>query len=145
MFILSTGTGIYLSSRLDKRVRLLEELIVKLDEAETMIRCCSTDISDVFAVFKELQQFTDCSCNSNNMNSALQKLYILDESDKEILSNVFRKLGRSDTDGQLSMLEMNRKLLESRLEKARADYLQKGRMYRSVGILSGIGIAVILI
>ena len=51
----------------------------------------------------------------------------------------------ADTDGQLSMLEMSKSLLQSRLEQAREDYSKKGRMYRSTGVLLGIGAAVTLI
>lgn len=145
MLIISTGTGLYLSSRLDKRVKALEELLLKADEIQTMIRYQSVEPRQILEKMAENSILSSCSYNEGNVNISEEGLYMLDEQDKAILFDLLNGLGKTDTDGQLSMLEMSKSLLQSRLEQAREDYSKKGRMYRSTGVLLGIGAAVTLI
>ena len=145
MLIISTGTGLYLSSRLDKRVKALEEILLKVDEIKTMIRYQSVEPRQIFEKMAENFVLSNCSYQNGNVNISEEGLYMLDEQDKAILFDLLNGLGKTDTDGQLSMLEMSKSLLQSRLEQAREDYSKKGRMYRSTGVLLGIGAAVTLI
>ncbi|MGN0597832.1 MAG: stage III sporulation protein AB [Ruminiclostridium sp.] len=145
MLIISTGAGLYLSSRLDKRVKALEEILLKADEIQTMIRYQSMEPRQILEKVAENSILSSCSYKDGNVNISEEGLYMLDEQDKTILFDLLNGIGKTDTDGQLSMLEMNKSLLQSRLEQAREDYSKKGRMYRSVGVLLGIGAAVTLI
>jgi stage III sporulation protein AB len=77
-------------------------------------------------------------------NAAIDELPVLKE-DREILLSVGSSLGNSDTAGQLAMLELNKELLAGRLAEASDAAARKGAMYRSVGILSGLGLAIIVV
>ncbi len=145
VLIISTGTGLYLSSKLDKRVKALEEIILKTDEIQTMIRCQSANPEEILAAAAVDSVLQRCSYTDGNANISEDELYMLDKRDIAIIRELLNGLGKTDTDGQISMLEMNKKLLQNRLEQAREEYSKKGRMYRSVGVLVGVGVAVMLI
>lgn len=145
VLIISTGTGLYLSSKLDKRVKALEEIIFKTDEIQTIIRCQSAEPEEILASVSVDSVLQGCSYTNGNVNISEDELYMLDKRDTAIIRELLNGLGKTDTDGQISMLEMNKKLLQNRLEQAREEYSKKGRMYRSVGVLVGVGAAVMLI
>jgi stage III sporulation protein AB len=75
---------------------------------------------------------------------AANELFKLEE-DREILLSVGSSLGNSDTAGQTAMLELNRELLAGRLAEASEAAARKGAMYRSVGMLAGLGLAIIVV
>lgn len=54
-------------------------------------------------------------------------------------------LGASDAQTQSQELQMVLELAEGRLSQAREDELRLGKLYRSLGLLSGAGIAVFLL
>jgi stage III sporulation protein AB len=77
-------------------------------------------------------------------NKAASELFTVDE-DRELLTSIGSSLGSSDTAGQAAMLERSRELLSARLREAAEISAKKGSMYRSVGLLTGLGIAIVVI
>ena len=54
-------------------------------------------------------------------------------------------LGQTDTEGQLSFLAMYEELIKKNLEQAAKMYAEKGRMYRSVGLLCGLAVGIMVL
>lgn len=77
-------------------------------------------------------------------NAAADEFPALKE-EREILLSIGNSLGSSDTAGQIAMLELNKELLASRLAEASDAAARKSAMYRSVGILAGLGLAIIVV
>ncbi len=69
----------------------------------------------------------------------------LGKRDKAILSNVADILGGSDFESQIEALSLNRSLLKQNLSEAIGERNTRGKLYRSLGILLGIGIAIFMI
>jgi len=67
------------------------------------------------------------------------------KGEREILLSIGNSLGNSDSAGQIAMLELNKELLSARLVEASDAASRKGAMYRSVGVLSGLGLAIIVV
>lgn len=80
-----------------------------------------------------------------NWVSVANELTELEESERGIVKSIGLSLGTSDINGQLSMLEMNSQLLAKQIEIAHEQYMKKGRLYRSVGILAGLFVAILVI
>ena len=78
-------------------------------------------------------------------NEAVCDFGELDPGDREILLSVGNSLGGSDIAGQLSMLELSGELLAVRQREAAETSSRKGAVYRSVGLLAGLGLAIIVI
>lgn len=65
--------------------------------------------------------------------------------DCEIIFDFGRGLGSSDTEGQLKHCETYRHLFKDRLKKARADAQTKGKLYITLGIAGGMGVALLML
>jgi len=95
-------------------------------------------------------EFLDAVTESAALNkreawsAAADKFPALKE-EREILMSIGSSLGNSDAAGQAAMLELNKELLSARLAEAADAAARKGAMYRSVGVLSGLGLAIIIV
>lgn len=151
-----TVIGLYRSAELKKRERLLSEMVRLLEKMSVQIRYRALPLGDLFDTLKGddfinavLEQSKSETVQNPNWhdawNNAVNGFPELDEGDKELLKSVGNSLGGSDTAGQTAMLELNRELLANRLRGASENFSKKGAMYRSVGLLTGLGLAVIII
>lgn len=73
-----------------------------------------------------------------------QKQMDWNEEDVRIARMVGQILGASDTETQNQELDLVMELSRRQLEQAKSEEAQLGKMYRTLGVLSGIGIAVFL-
>jgi len=78
-------------------------------------------------------------------NEAADGFPELNDGDVELLTAIGNALGTTDTAGQTAMLELHQNLLMTRLTEAAEASGRKGAMYRSVGVLTGLGLAIIVI
>lgn len=62
-----------------------------------------------------------------------------------IVADLSGILGRSDLESQLAALEYGKSMLETRLVEAREYASRHGRLYRTLGVLAGLGLAVLII
>ncbi|MDR1754500.1 MAG: stage III sporulation protein AB [Eubacterium sp.] len=145
--------GLYKSSYLKKRAELLSDFILMFRDIDIEIRCRQTPLLNIIENFSErhvfLKNIMEPLRGGGKPETAWaaesEKLYPLTAEDKRIIISVGKSLGKSDTESQTAMLESNRLYLSANLEAARAEYEKKGKMYRSVGVLTGLLAAVIII
>jgi len=128
------------------------EIMGLLEGMATQIRYRALPLGELFGVVKSDGEFiaavTDKAAYQNwrgAWNAAAESFPELTDGDKEVLFAVGNALGGSDTAGQVAMLELNRELLSARLRDAAQNYSKKGIMYRSVGILSGLGLGIMVL
>ena len=69
----------------------------------------------------------------------------LDSGDRSLLAELGGSLGTSDVEGQLETIRLFETRLSLRLDGARELQKTKGKLYRSLGVLSGLGLVVLLI
>lgn len=151
--------GINASLRLKSRTELLEKYIALLNETKTRIRLSACDIRELFKndlCYEPLDfmtaEFTRNIKNKFNaklsweraVNSAFKK-YRLSKADKELIADFGADFGQSDIDGELSHIDLHIALAEDRLEKARTELIQKGKLYRTLGIFGGITVSLIIL
>ena len=80
-----------------------------------------------------------------NWAAAADELSELGEQERGIVKSIGLSLGTSDIGGQLSMLEVNSQLLAKYVDEAHEQYMKKGKLYRSFGILAGLLAAILII
>jgi stage III sporulation protein AB len=129
----------------------LSDLINLLEQMAVQIRYQALPLGELFAYFKG-NVFIDTVIEQadeqnwrNAWGKAVNNFPELDSGDKEILKAIGNSLGNSDTMGQTAMLELNKNLLTARLSEASENVVRKGAMYRSVGLLTGLGLAIIIV
>lgn len=127
-------------------VMLLDELMVQIryrgDTIGVLLGECAAGSDFARLVLEETGDGGDFR---RGWRLAAESLLELSAEDREQVKNIGFRLGTTDAQGQISMLEMNKLILTRRANEAAAENAKKGRMYRSVGVLAGLGLAVMII
>ena len=69
----------------------------------------------------------------------------LSKEDITVLKNLGKLLGETDVEGQINQIEVVNQFLNSQLENANEERRKNEKMYRTLGIVTGLTIAIILI
>ncbi|MCM1299633.1 MAG: stage III sporulation protein AB [Firmicutes bacterium] len=151
------AAGLYFSKRLKEREAVLSAVILLIRELTVQIRYTNSEIGKMLRSaaqneeFKKLLFVTGCEEISEKgdfhkswRSGAAMQPY-LNTKDRELLLSLGEKLGSTDLDGQLSFLEMTEEIFKERQKQAFSDYLNKGRVYRSVGVLCGLAAGIIVL
>ena len=65
--------------------------------------------------------------------------------DKEIIKMFGKLLGKTDIKGQVSQIELTLNLIEKQIEKAEIDKNKSSKLYKTMGIICGMAICIILV
>ena len=154
VFLLCVVWGASKSSELKKHALLLSELIQMTTEFSIAIRCTAPTLDELSqqcsGVFGELLRGELSS--SADIRSAWEKAterlaacsFCADE-EAAILRELSQELGTCAADGQLSLLEMHREKLSQLYSQAEQDRKTRGKLFRSVGTLTGLGAAILIL
>ncbi|MDR3552712.1 MAG: stage III sporulation protein AB [Clostridia bacterium] len=161
LFLVCVGAGMFAAQKLVRRASQLEALIGAVGFISTEIRYSATQMNvllarlDAMAEYGRLKIFGFCGAGldgrrglSSVWESALEQSrpYLsLEEADYEALRVFGRSLGATDVEGQLANCENCRALLTQRLGVAREDQRRRGKMYSSLGVLTGVFFLILLI
>lgn len=161
LLISSVGAmiGIRASMQLKFRVQFLEKYITLMKETKTRIRLSACDIRKLFksntgfAPLDEMtSEFTQHMLKGETAKGAWSeavyssyKGHAVPRVDKELISEFGNELGQSDIDGEINHIDMHISLVDDRLAEARSELLQKGKLYRTLGLFAGITISIIIL
>ena len=150
--------GCYFSSALRTRLINLKKINYLIDEIIILLRYKSSTVYEITDYLVSNERFSDFAflCNikadnsipfQQNWSNAVKSAppSSLKEGDIEILADIGKNLGTSDMEGQLSMLSLQRAELEMLISSAETDCERKSKLYRSLGVLTGAFISVMLI
>lgn len=152
-----TAMGFYFSRRLRLREEQLCEALLLIKELIVQIRYTNAKIGDILknsaenAAYQNLYFVTDCFLLKENedfheiWSEGVKKQIFLNQRDKELLLALGEHLGETDSEGQLSFLELTEAMLVEQREEAREERGAKGRMYRSVGLLCGLAAGILVL
>ncbi len=160
IFIIMTTAlgGISLSKSLSERVKRLELIVLMLDRMSTYIEFRSLHTGEIlselssdksFEQLKFLKTAAELYRNGESFQDAWIKavendVYLKNEERAQLIE-VGNSLGRSNTKGQLSMLSIHSRNIEHICRTASAESQNKGKLYRTLGVLTGVFISVMLI
>ena len=86
--------------------------------------------------------------NNNNVNiawnSAVDEEAKISKEDKDILKMFGKLLGKTDKKGQISEIDLSLNFIEKQIQKAESEKSKNAKLYKSLGILIGCGITIIL-
>ncbi|MBR3614935.1 MAG: stage III sporulation protein AB [Clostridia bacterium] len=74
-----------------------------------------------------------------------EELKDVNTEDKEIIKMFGKLLGKTDIKGQVSQIELTENLIERQIEKAESEKNKNFKLYKTMGIICGMGICIILI
>ncbi len=128
LIILTTSfLGFLKSNTLNLRYKKLCDLKNAVIDLKQRIRLSHNEIDRLIAVsFKNIPDYY-----SN-----------LEKSDIEIIKDLFENIGMSDTRAECERCELCISLLNTQISDAKNNYTELGKLYKSVGFLSGIFICI---
>lgn len=158
IFLTSTVIGIFLSNNIkNKRERLIKERKM-LEEISIMIRFNSFTLKEIIHELEHAELFCDFKFLKilkitlekpisfpEAWEQAIKKDDIISESEKKLLTELGYNLGTTDIDGQLSTLNIYKIRLDEMIEEESEKYRVKGKMYRSLGIMFGAMIGILIV
>ncbi len=69
----------------------------------------------------------------------------LTDYDKNVFISTLKNLGRSDLDSQINIIDNNIKIIENQIKEANEYKLKNTKLYRTVGVITGLMIVIICI
>lgn len=157
IFLSSSAIGILASKKYEDRVNELKEFKNALNMFKSKIKFTYEPIPEIFEeISKQINSNTGkiFKLASSNMevlaageawNMAVDtNILNINEEDRNILKNLSKLLGQTDIDGQINQIELTSKFLDEQIVKAEKEKLKSEKMYRTLGIVIGLGIVIIL-
>lgn len=158
IFLSSSLIGILISKKYSNRVNELKEFKNALNIFKTKIRYTYAPLPEIFAeisenidsnissVFKTASdKMTFCTAGEAwNLALTVEDLNI-DDEDRNALKNLSKLLGKTDLEGQINQIEMTSDFLDKQIRKAENQRDKSEKMYRTLGMLMGMAIVILLI
>lgn len=162
LLIVILGLAVYLGySKANKYINRVKELICLksvLNIFENKIKFTQSPLEEIFTIIAE-------NCSEKNIKCIFQILAIkhdtnihktweniisnaetsLNNEDKKILIDMGKILGTTDVEGQVSNIKITSSFIDKQIEKAEQEKEKNVKMFRTLGIVSGLAIIVILI
>ncbi|RYG74662.1 stage III sporulation protein SpoAB [Lentibacillus lipolyticus] len=158
----TTLIGFEVSRRLNERPKHIRQLKNALQILEAEILYSQLPLPEAFAtIAKQIPEplstfFYDMNCSMqktatdlysawNSRVSELLETSSLSESEGEIMKQFGRTLGQHDFDQQQKHIHLAIKHLDRQLEEARENQFKYGKMAKSLGVLCGLFVVLLLI
>lgn len=142
----STAVGFSFSAKLFTRKKILELFVLELKNAKTKMRYSSNELHKIFENNFMNYNFCGSTPFHNQWNDMLNYYSkVLTKADIDLLSNFGKALGTSDLNGELSNIDMHINLLNAQISESQNCIDSKSKVYRTLGLSSGLAVAIILI
>lgn len=153
----STLIGKYLSKRYLYRLEELEEMNTALNIFKTKVKFTYEPIPQIFEeISKGINKnvgnifiLAKEKMKQENANIAWEEAIKesntnLEDEDKHILNTLSKLLGQTDSDGQISQIEITQNFLEAQITEAREEKNKNEKLYSRLGTTVGLAIVIIL-
>ncbi len=158
IFLSSSAIGILVSKKYEDRVSELKEFKNALNMFKTKIKFTYEPIPEIFEeiskqinsntgkIFKLASSNMEVLAAGDAWNMAVDtNILSINEEDRSILKNLSKLLGQTDIDGQINQIELTSKFLDEQIVKAEKEKSKSEKMYRTLGMVIGLAIVIILI
>jgi len=154
----SSSLGIMLSQKYINRVDELKTFKSALNMLKTKIRYTYAPLIDIFTdiskslrgnisiLFQNACQQIEEQGATDGFCTAIEMTYLnVSKEDKQVMKNLSKLLGKTDAEGQINEIELTESFLEIQIEKAELEREKNAKLYKTLGVISGIGLVIILI
>ena len=158
VFLISFLIGNIISKRYTLRVKELKDFNNALNIIESKIKFTYEPLPEIFLQTSRLLSeniskiFIRASKNMKELsaeeawNKSIEKSNTyLNKEDIENIKNFGKMLGKTDKEGQVSHLELSRTFIEIQIEKARKEEEKNSKLYKTLGVVCGLALVIILI
>lgn len=157
----TTYIGILKSKRLKDREYILREMVTFLNMVENEIKYMlsilpnayessrqklSTELKPAIGqIVVDMLSSDNYTMTNQSIVNNISRIEGLTEYDKNVISATLKNLGRSDVEGQVNIINNSMNILDNQIREASEIKMKNSKLYRTIGIISGAMIVVILI
>ncbi len=158
ILISSTIIGITFSKKYAYRVKELQEMKSALNMFITKIKFTYEPIPSTFLyisekvegnisrIFKNAIEEMESKPAGEAWNSSLDIISTnMKKEDIDVIKNLGRLLGKTDIDGQINEIKLVNSFLDTQIKNAEEEKNKNEKMYRTLGIVAGMTITILLI
>lgn len=158
VFILSIVIGRYKAKQYAYRLKELEEIKNALNIIKTKIKFTYEPIPEIFQELANNSSHNITNLFNNSINKMKNKtasisweeaieetICNLKAEDKQKLKTLSKLLGTTDTEGQISQIEITEAFLEEQIQEAKEEKNKNEKLYNKLGIVVGLAFVIVLI
>ena len=152
-----TYIGIYKAKTYEQREKELKKIKNSLAFFKSKIEFTYEPIEEVFNgisksiyihkdnIFKNtINKLNETDLNTS-WNTAVEEAIYFNKEDKEVLKMFGKLLGKTDKKGLIGEIEITMEFIEKQIDTAELEKNKNSKLYKSLGILCGLGIVIIFI
>lgn len=159
--LITTYIGNQKARNLKKREYILREMVTFLNLVKDEIRYClsilpnayessrqklSTCLKDAIGgIVMDMINYDNVDLIDKSIVDNISNIDELSNYDKSIIISTLKNLGRSDLESQVNIINNTINILENQINEANERKLKETKMYRTVGMITGIMIVIIFI
>ena len=159
IFTIFSLIGNLYSKKYINRLNELEKLKSALNIFKAKIKFTYLTIQEIFnqiyennqdnigEIFKNANDYMNEESSQAAWERALENAKektSLNEEDITALKTLGKMLGNTDVEGQVSQIELTEQIISERIENAKLDKERNSKLYKTLGITTGLTIAIIL-
>ncbi|MDD2376745.1 MAG: stage III sporulation protein AB [Clostridia bacterium] len=157
---ITTYLGILKSKKLYDREYILREMVSFLIGVQNEIKYCLSLLPNAYETSRmglktglkyaignislDMVKDEEFEVERSIVNN-ISKIEELTEYDKNIFVSTLKNLGKSNVEGQINIIQNNISTIENQIKEANEIKLKNSRMYRTIGMLSGLIIVVLFV
>lgn len=158
VFIVTFLIGYLISKKYSNRVMELKEIQMFLDILENKIKFTYEPLKEIFLQMNNLVKGNignllheiENKLETDNAEIAWEKAIKnsknnLEQEDIQILENLFKMLGKTDKEGQVSQIELAQTFITTQIKKAENNEEKNVKLYKTLGATVGLALVIILI
>ncbi len=158
LIVSSSLGGYYLSLRLKNRSEFLRDFIAFLKSLKIQLRYTSGDIFSVLPMCSDSKILKSVLMNisENRDENSLSEIWEnsfaeiskqngLKKGDVKALADFGLNLGTTDTQGQLSHIDLYTEIFLKALDNATEELKNKGKLYKTMGFFLGVSVSLMIV
>ncbi len=161
IIILSGYIGIYKSKKLKNREYILRDMVTFLSLVENEIKYMMSILPNAYEssrqklitklkdtmgeIVVDMLKLESDYLIDQSIVEKISKIEELTEYDRNVFISTLKNLGRSDLEGQINIIENGISIIDSQIKEANEIKIKNSKLYRTVGIITGLMIVIICI
>lgn len=155
VIIISSYIGFYKASYFTEREKELRNILSSLNYMKNKIEYTNLHLRDICgeisnSIYKDkinmFKEIYESKLNvRNSFKLAISNNKKIDYEDKNILNNLCLSLGMTERNMQISDIDIAYNFLIDRLKDAEEKKIKNTKMYKTLGVVSGLTISIILL
>lgn len=147
----SCMTGFILAKDLNERVKVLKEIKQMAIYIKSDFEYRSPMLADCFehrgSLFGKASRYMEegALLPEEALKKSADELKSITKEDRTVIYSFADNLSIEDVNGQIANVKWLIETLEKRIKEAEYEYTTKGRLYKSTGALTGLGIVILLL